>query len=281
MIKSLKRNDIRSTPFVANKSWNSQNQICDNTINWQSGSQSGSLFLTFFDYEDGTQMSPISSAFSSAICYQQQDDDFLRFRIGQEITGTTFYSTSSKYYNQGANPTNIDGTYQLLVYNTTKNMFYKETANPTQIFGLESLNPIDVNRTLPKQIYVFNVPQNKFGEKVVPNSVQIKQKLEDGNFVVIDDGNSNLKLSGPKFVDVQNLTYNCVSASVNVTNTNQTYDGFSKSVTVTTNPSNLKTTTTYNGFETPPTNPGTYEIFSIISDGFYCGSTTTTLKINI
>jgi len=205
MIKSLKRNDIRSTPFIANKSWDSQNQTFDNTINWQSGSQSGSLFLTFFDYEDGTQMSQISSAFSSAISYQQQDDDFLRFRIGQEITGTTFYSTSSKYYNQSANPTNIDGTYQLLVYNTTKNMFYKETANPTQIFGLESLNPIDVNRTLPKQIYVFNVPQNKFGEKVVPNSIEINHKLSDGNYTIIDDGNSNLIVKNTIFTKSEEL----------------------------------------------------------------------------
>lgn len=72
MIKSLKRNDIRSTPFVANKSWNSQNQTFDNTISWQSGSQSGSLFLSFVDYKDGTQL----SSHSSSIAYQQQDPDF-------------------------------------------------------------------------------------------------------------------------------------------------------------------------------------------------------------
>ena len=75
MIKSLKRNDIRYTPFVANKSWNSQNQRFEDLISWQSGSESGSLFLTFFDYGDGTQMSSVSSAFSSAIAYQQQDAD--------------------------------------------------------------------------------------------------------------------------------------------------------------------------------------------------------------
>ena len=276
MIKSLKRNDIRSTPFVANKSWNSQNQTFDNTISWQSGSQSGSLFLSFVDYKDGTQL----SLHSSSIAYQQQDPDFLRFRIGQEITGNTFYPTSSKYYDSSVNPTNIDGTYQGLVYNTLKNLFYKETANPTQIFGLESLNPVDVNRTLTKQINVFNVPQNKFGEKIVPNSIEIKQQLDDGHFVVIDDGNTNLKLSGSHFVDVQNAMYNCVSAIINVTNTSYTYDGSPKSVKVTTIPSDLTTITTYNGSETPPTNAGTYTILSTILDGYYCGSTGSTFIIS-
>ena len=276
MIKSLKRNDIRSTPFVANKSWNSQNQTFDNTISWQSGSQSGSLFLSFVDYKDGTQL----SLHSSSIAYQQQDPDFLRFRIGQEITGTTFYPTSSKYYDSSVNPTNIDGTYQGLVYNTLKNLFYKETANPTQIFGLESLNPVDVNRTLTKQINVFNVPQNKFGEKIVPNSIEIKQQLDDGHFVVIDDGNTNLKLSGSHFVDVQNAMYNCVSAIINVTDTSAIYNGFPKSASVTTNPSDLITITTYNGSETPPTDVGTYTILSTIWDGYYCGSTGSTFTIN-
>jgi len=276
MIKSLKRNDIRSTPFVANKSWNSQNQTFDNTISWQSGSQSGSLFLSFVDYKDGTQL----SSHSSSIAYQQQDPDFLRFRIGQEITGTTFYPTSSKYYDSSVNPTNIDGTYQGLVYNTLKNLFYKETANPTQIFGLESLNPVDVNRTLTKQINVFNVPQNKFGEKIVPNSIEIKQQLDDGHFVVIDDGNTNLKLSGSHFFDVQNAMYNCVSAIINITDTIHKYNGSQKSASVTTTPSNLITTTTYNGSETPPTNVGTYTILSTILDGYYCGSTGSTLIIN-
>ena len=107
MIKSLKRNDIRYTPFVANKSWNSQNQRFEDLISWQSGSESGSLFLTFFDYGDGTQMSSVSSAFSSAIAYQQQDADFLKFRIGKEITGSTFYPLGNQYYNPETNPVKI------------------------------------------------------------------------------------------------------------------------------------------------------------------------------
>ena len=280
MIKSLKRNDIRYTPFVANKSWNSQNQRFEDLISWQSGSESGSLFLTFFDYGDGTQMSSVSSAFSSAIAYQQQDADFLKFRIGKEITGSTFYPLGNQYYNPETNPVNIDETYQSLVYNNAKNFYYKESENPTQIFGLESLDPSNVNRTLPKQIFVFNVSVNKFGEKIQPKSIKITHDLPIGYTTVIDDGNNNLKVSGSTFADIQNARYNCVSASISHANLIQTYNATQKSASVSTSPSNLTVSTTYNGNSNSPTNAGIYTVFSEISDGFYCGNKTDSFIIN-
>jgi len=280
MIKSLKRNDIRYTPFIANKSWNSQNQRFEDLISWQSGSESGSLFLTFFDYGDGTQMSAVSSAFSSAIAYQQQDADFLKFRIGKEITGSTFYSLGSQYYNSENNPVNIDDSYQSLVYNTSKNLYYKESENPTQIFGLESLDPSKVNRTLPKQISVFNVPINKFGEKIEPNSVKINHDLPIGHVSIIDDGNNNLKVSGSSFASIQTANYNCVSASILHDKLTQTYNGNPRSASVSTVPYNLNVSTTYNGSPNPPTNVGTYNVFSEISDGYYCGTKTDIFTIN-
>jgi len=280
MIKSLKRNDIRYTPFVANKSWNSQNQRFEDLISWQSGSESGSLFLTFFDYDDGTQMSAISSAFSSGIAYQQQDADFLKFRIGKEITGSTFYPLGNQYYNPETNPVNIDESYQSLVYNNAKNFYYKESENPTKIFGLESLDPSNVNRTLPKQISVFNIPVNKFGEKIEPNSVKIVHDSPIGYTIVIDDGNNNLKVSGSTFSDIQNARYNCVSASITHTKLTQIYDTTQKSASVSTSPSNLTVSTTYNGNSNAPTNAGIYTVFSEISDGFYCGNKTDSFTIN-
>ena len=280
MIKSLKRNDIRYTPFIANKSWNSQNQRFEDLISWQSGSESGSLLLTFFDYGDGTQMSAVSSAFSAAVAYQQQDADFIKFRIGKEITGSTFFPLNSRYYNNKTNPVNIDESYQSLVYNTTKNLYYKESENPTQMFGLESLDTSKVNRTLPKQISVFNVPLNKFGEKIEPNSVKINHDLPDGYTTVIDDGNNNLKISGSSFSDIQNARYNCVSAELSHRNLTSTYDGTEKSASIYTIPSGLITSTTYNGSSTFPINAGIYSVFSEISDGFYCGNKTDNLIIN-
>jgi len=280
MIKSLKRNDIRYTPFIANKSWNAQNKRFEDLISWQSGSESGSLLLTFLDYGDGTKMSEVSSAFSSAIAYQQQDPDFIRFKIGKEITGSTFYTIDNKYYNSETNPVNIDDSYQRLVYNTVKNLYYKESENPTQIFGLESLDSSEVNRTLPKQVSIFNLPVNKFGEKIQPSSVKISHDLPIGNTVVIDDGNNNLKISGSTFSDIQNAEFNCVSASIQYGNLTQTYNGTARSASITTIPPNLSVSTTYNGSSTPPTNAGTYTVFSEIIDGFYCGNKTSTFNIN-
>lgn len=279
MIKSLKRNDIRYTPFVANKSWNSQNQRFEDLVSWQSGSESGSLFLTFFDYGDGTQMSEISSAFSSAIAYQQQDPDFLRFRIGKEITGSTFYPLGSIYYNSAENPVNIDDSYQSLVYNSAKNLYYKESENPTQIFGLESLDTSEVNRTLPKQIAVFNVPLNKFGEKIEPNSVKIVHDLPIGNTTVIDDGNNNLKVSGSTFSNIQNASHDCVSATIVHGKLTSTYDGTQKSASISTIPYNLSVSTTYNGNSSAPINSGKYTIFSEISDGYYCATKTDIFEV--
>ncbi len=275
MIKSLKRNDIRYTPFVANKSWNSQNQRFDNSISWQDGSESGSLFLTFPDYDDGTNL----SQFSSSIAYQQQDDDFLRFKIGKEITGSTFYPVQSVFYNPDTNPVNIDDSYQSLVYNTAKNLYYKESENPTQMFGLESLNPVGINRTLTKEITEFTVPVNKFGEKIEPLSVEINHDLPIGYTTVIDDGNNNLKISGSTFSDIQNPRYNCVTASINHFNLSVQYDGTPKSVSVSTVPSGLTVETTYDGKYTPPTDVGSYTVFSEIFDGFYCGTQTDTFDI--
>jgi MBG domain len=275
MIKSLKRNDIRFTPFIANKSWNAQNQNFDNLLQWQSGSQSGSLFLTFVDYENGSGPTMVSSA----IAFQQQNSDFLRFKIGKQITGSTFYPTQSVYYDKTQNPINLDGTYQSLVYNLNKNLYYKESANITQIFGLDSTDPSLTNRVLPSQIYVFNVPQNKFGEKIVPNSVSINQTLEDGNFTVIDDGYNNLILDTQFFIKNSNLPVNCVSGAIVLSNTSYTYDGNPHSASYTTFPAGLNVDLTYNGSFAPPTQRGNYLLTATINDGFYCFYTTSSFNI--
>jgi hypothetical protein len=280
MIKSLKRNDIRYTPFAANKFWNAQNQRFEDLISWQSGGLSGSLLLTFFDYGDGTKMSEISSAFSSAIAYQQQNADFLKFKIGKEITGSTFYPVGDKFYNSDTNPVNIDESYQSLVYNSKKHLYYNESENPTENFGLESLDPSNVNRTIPKQISVFTVPLNKMGEKIQPTSVEIKHDLPIGYTTIIDDGNNNLKVSGSSFASIQTADYNCVSASILHDKLTQTYNGFQRSASVSTIPSNLSVSTVYNGSSVAPTSAGTYTVFSEISDGYYCGTKTDIFTIN-
>lgn len=60
----------------------------------------------------------------------------------------------------------------------------------------------------------------------------------------------------------------------------RTYDGQPKQVAVTTNPSGLATTVTYNGSSTAPTQPGSYPVSAIVTDPAYVGSAGGTLIIS-
>jgi len=281
MIKSLKKNDIRTTPFTAAKKWNPQNKLHKDLILWQSGSVSGSLSLTFKEYNDGT-VAPYTYI-SSAIALQQQQDDFLRFREGVNLSGS-ISPTGSFYYDPILSEKNLDGTYKTVLYATTKHLFYKESQDPSKIFGLESLDSSNVNRSLPNKISTFNIPQNKFGEKVIPKSVVITHEIQGQTYNVVDDGNSNLVISDKTFINNQDANIDKVAASIilNGLPTNphsEQYDGDPYVITATTKPSGLSYIVTYNGSTTPPTNDGTYTVVGTIDDNFYAASTTSTFII--
>ena len=272
MIKSLKKNDIRTTPFTAAKKWNPQNKIHKDLILWQSGSVSGSLSLTFKEFNDGT-VAPYTYI-SSAIALQQQQDDFLRFREGVNLSGS-ISPTGSFYYDPILSEKNIDGTYKTVLYATTKHLFYKESQDPSKIFGLESLDSSNVNRSLPNKISTFNIPQNKFGEKVIPKSVVITHEIQGQTYNVVDDGNSNLVVSDKTFINNQDANIDKVVANIILNDlTNKVYNGSPYQITATTKPTNLSYIVTYNGSITPPTNAGTYTVVATINDNFYQGSTT-------
>jgi hypothetical protein len=273
MIKSLKKNDIRTTPFTAAKKWNPQNKLHKDLILWQSGSVSGSLSLTFKEYNDGT-VAPYTYI-SSAIALQQQQDDFLRFREGVNLTGS-ISPTGSFYYDPVLSEKNVDGTYKTVLYATTKHLFYKESQDPSKIFGLESLDSSNVNRSLPNKISTFNIPQNKFGEKVIPKSVVIKHEIQGQTYNVVDDGNSNLVVSDKTFINNQDSNIDKVAANItlNILPGTYDYDGDPYEITATTKPTNLSYIVTYNGSTTPPTNAGTYTVVATINDNFYQGSVT-------
>lgn len=278
MIKSLKKNDIRTTPFTAAKKWNPQNKLHKDLILWQSGSVSGSLSLTFKEYNDGT-VAPYTYI-SSAIALQQQQDDFLRFREGVNLTGS-ISPTGSFYYDPVLSEKNVDGTYKTVLYATTKHLFYKESQDPSKIFGLESLDSSNVNRSLPNKISTFNIPQNKFGEKVIPKSVVIKHEIQGQTYSVVDDGNSNLVVSDKTFINNQDANIDKVAANItlNILSGTYDYDGDPYEITATTKPTNLSYIVTYNGSTTPPTNAGTYTVVATINDNFYQGSVTGTFTI--
>jgi len=79
---------------------------------------------------------------------------------------------------------------------------------------------------------------------------------------------------------VQTFNITKASAPVTLSNLLHTYDGSGKSATVSTVPSGLKTTVTYDGSTTLPVNAGSYTVTATIVDDNYQGATTKTLTIN-
>jgi fibronectin type 3 domain-containing protein len=75
------------------------------------------------------------------------------------------------------------------------------------------------------------------------------------------------------------LTIAKATATVTLGNLNQTYDGASKALSVTTAPAGLATHVTYDGSATPPINAGSYATEATIDDANYVGTTTDTLVI--
>lgn len=204
MIKSLNRDDVQVTPFVAKKLWNPTNIEATDLILWMSGSLSGSISHIYIDYGDGTSVPTTSSTCDLAL--QQQEDNFVQYHRGLNITGT-FFPVGNQYYNSSSNPVNIDGTYMRLVYNTNKQLFYNTYDNPVQLWGVENFNLQSTYRILTDVMDVFTIPKNYFGEKISPHSVIIIDSQDDSTYLIKDDGNQNLILSGSYFSTYQEIEF--------------------------------------------------------------------------
>ncbi|GEM_PF-1662350 len=77
------------------------------------------------------------------------------------------------------------------------------------------------------------------------------------------------------------FTITIATATINIANTNQTYDGTAKSVTTATTPTGLTVDVTYDGSTTVPTNAGTYAVVATINDTNYQGTQSGSLTINM
>jgi hypothetical protein len=205
MIKSLNRDDIQVTPFIAAKTWNLQNIEDTDLILWMSGSKSGSLSHIYIDYGDGLSV-PITSSHCD-LALQQQDSQ-LQLKYQRGISGSvTYFPVGSIYYDSGSQPVNQDGTYMSVVYNVNKQLFYNTYDNPTQIWGLENINLNSNHRLLTDAMDVFTLSKSQFGEKIVPRSVVIQDNLGETDYTIVDDGNTNLILDGIYFSTFQQVTF--------------------------------------------------------------------------
>ena len=205
MIKSLNRDDIQVTPFIAAKTWNLQNIDDTDLILWMSGSLTGSISHIYIDYGDGTS-TPITNSYCN-LALQQTDPQFiLNYQRGIS-SSCIYFPVDSEYYNTSSQPINIDGTFMGVVYNTNRQLFYNTYDNPTQIWGLENINLNTNHRLLTNTMDVFTFKKNQFGEKIIPESVFINDPLGEIEYNIIDDGNTNLILDGIYFSKFQQVTF--------------------------------------------------------------------------
>ena len=188
--------------LLQKKLWNPTNIEATDLILWMSGSLSCSISHIYIDYGDGTSL-PVTNSFCN-LALQQQEDDFVKYQRGLNISGT-FYQVGDQNYNSSSNPTNTDGTYMRLVYNTNKNLFYNTYNNPVQLWGVENFNLQSTYRILTDVMDVFTIPRSYFGEKISPYSVKIIDNQFDSEYIIVDDGNQNLILSGSYFSMYQEI----------------------------------------------------------------------------
>ena len=87
--------------------------------------------------------------------------------------------------------------------------------------------------------------------------------------------------SGQIIITVKSIaTPTPIPATIALGNLTQSFDGASKSVTVTTSPTDLAYTVTYNGLSTLPTTVGAYTVVVTITQSGYSGNATGTLSIS-
>ncbi len=199
MIKSLKKYQLKLTPFQATKNWELDNVFNDNLLLLEQTGSDGSdvaLALEFLEYGDGSGFPETGS--SCDIALEQQDADKVSFKEGQNITGI-FYPD--------LDPKNLDGTYKRLVYAQYKTAFYNDFRNPTEIWGVENID-FELSKTkrfLSPGIQVYEIPRLSFGDKIVPQSITMYNRSSDNEYIVTDDGNGNLIAGTNLFSNVQEI----------------------------------------------------------------------------
>ncbi len=104
------------------------------------------------------------------------------------------------------------------------------------------------------------------------NTLGINSYSDTVSFTNTTNGNGNTTRA-------VSLTVNPLPATVTINSLSQTYNGSPKPVTVTTTPSGLSHTITYNGSATAPSNAGTYSVVATITQPGYVGSDTKDLVI--
>ena len=108
-------------------------------------------------------------------------------------------------------PLTADGKFQRIVHRSVDHLYYRDfISNNKATFGSGNINKQD--RSLEDQAWVISMPQSKFGEAIMPSSVNITMSYQMipvtgtysgsvlfGDWQVLDDGFGNLYVSASTF----------------------------------------------------------------------------------
>lgn len=198
MIKLIKKFQIKLTPFDATKTWemsaiNNQDLLLHDT---GSSTLEIPVALEFIDFGSMGDIPFINSECNIAL--EQQDDDLVNTRLGLKTSGL-FYPDKD--------PINEDGTYKRVVYSQVNTMFYNDTKNPTQTWGINNIDFTlsKTKRRISDEFRLFDVPQDIYGDKIIPKTVMLHDYSSDANFDITDDGNGNLMAGTNLFSKFQKI----------------------------------------------------------------------------
>lgn len=205
MFKEIQLSERSVRPFKVYKNWN---------IDLYSNSDSllttedGDIILSSLEVPSGSY--EITASLATEF---QEGLHRIQVSEGEMSPTNLFYDSSSRYYNSESNPINWTGTYKRSVYNLVKEKFYNE--NRAENFGIETLGRSPngeylENRTIFDRITLAKIPQQVFGETIIPGSVTIVDRsYTDNTFVIQDDGLTNLSALNYYSVSDEIFHLNC------------------------------------------------------------------------
>lgn len=211
MIKSLKKDDVSSIPFVVSKQWIVSNKFNENLLladtasntiavqfsnsgsNWSSlGTKITSSGLESNPYDSisfhyNLNLDTFVTDSNCSILLEQDQKNFSIIQDGIQIG-------SSVPFNVETEEINFDDSFKRIIYNQTYNSFYDLHRGPTKLLGLNNLDILldKKNRIVHNKLKSITIPQIYIGDQILENSIEIIDDGGDQTYSVIDDGTGNL-----------------------------------------------------------------------------------------
>jgi len=214
MIKHINHQNFLTTPFAASKQWELYNVQNDDVVLIEP--PDSPEVPVAMDYVDYGGSSPILNRVCN-IALEQQDGNEVIYQEG--VSGSGFFFPDA--------PQNQDGTYKRLVWDQTWRSFYNLYRDPTKIFGMDHIDfPLGkTDRQISEFIRLFNIPQRFWGDRLVPNTIQLYDTSLDDNVEIHDDGYQNLLAGTNLFSKVQEIrSLGNIIIDGEVTNSCEVYD---------------------------------------------------------